>query len=326
MNRRSFLSCATGVLAASALPDSHEARADTPTYRLIVPFAAGGGTDIIARALVEHLRSSTGGTWVVENVAGANGGLGAAALARSEPDGRTVSMFSPGIQITNELLYDQLPYDPVKDFAPVVMVAKLPNLLVVNNALPVKSVSELIAYAKANPGKLNFSSSGKGASSHLAAELFMQMAGVKMTHVPYKGSAPGLVDLMAGRVDLTFDSMTVLFPKLEGSPLRMIAVTTEKRLAYLPDVPAISETLPGFEGSSMVYMAARAGTPDAQIKKINDAFNYALTQPGIVARYKALGLAPPNGGSPAELRAIIASERAKWKRVIEATGLTKSSL
>ncbi len=326
MDRRSFFGHVAGTVAIAALPGWRTAHAQAGPYRLIVPFAAGGGTDIIARALLDHLRTSTGGTWIVDNVAGANGSIGAAALARSEPDGRTVSMFSPGIQITNEFLYDKLPYDPVNDFAPVVMVAKLPNLLVVNSALPVKNVAELIAYAKANPGKLNFSSSGKGASSHLAAELFMQMAGIKMTHIPYKGSAPGLVDLMAGRVDLTFDSMTVLFPKLEGSPLRMLAVTTDKRLAFLPEVPTVAESLPGFEGSSMVYMSARAGTSETLIQKVNEAFNYALAQPNIVARYKELGLAPPIGGTSADLRAIISSERVKWKRVIEATGLTKSSL
>jgi tripartite-type tricarboxylate transporter receptor subunit TctC len=324
LDRRTFCKLPAAAVGLGAM--KFATAADAPIYKLIVPFAAGGGTDIIARALLEQLRSSTNANWIVENVAGANGAVGAAALARSEPDGRTVSMFSPGIQITNEFLYEKLPYDPLKDFAPVVMVAKLPNLLVVNNELPVKNVAELIGYAKANPGKLNFYSSGKGASSHLAAELFMQMSGLKMTHVPYKGSAPGLVDLMAGRVHLSFDSMTVLLSKVEGGAIRALAVTTDKRLSYLPDIPTVAETLPGFEGSSMVYMAARAGTPEAQIMKVNEAFNKALAYPPIAARYKELGLAPPIGGTPADLRNVIASERVKWKRVIEATGLEKSAI
>lgn len=325
MDRRTFLKAPAAVLALGAMGSSALAADSTP-YRLIVPFAAGGGTDIIARALLDQLRAALNATWIVENIAGANGSVGAAALGKSERDGRTVCMFSPGIQITNPYLYNSLPYDPVNDFAPVVMVAKLPNLLVVTPSLPVKSVAELIAYAKANPGKLNFSSSGKGASSHLASELFQQMAGLDMTHVPYRGTGPALLDLMGGRIQVAFDSMTAVYPKAKGGQLRVLGASTLQRLTYLPDVPTVAETLPGFEGSSMVYMAARSGTPEPLIQKLNGAFNLALGNPSIQARFKELGMAPPIGGTPAELRAMIATERTKWKRVIEATGLAKTSI
>lgn len=324
MDRRTFFKAPAALILGAT--GSSVLAADSKPYRLIVPFAAGGGTDIIARALLDQLRAALDATWIVENVAGANGSVGAAALAKSERDGRTVSMFSPGIEITNPFLYDSLPYDPVNDFAPVVMVAKLPNLLAVTPSLPVKTVAELIAYGRANPGKLNFSSSGKGASSHLAGELFKQMTGIDMIHIPYKGTAPALMDLLGGRIQLAIDSMTAVYPKAEGDHLRVLGVSTLQRLTYLPDVPTIAETLPGFEGSSMVYMAARSGTPEPLIQKLNDAFNRALGDPGVQARYKDLGMAPPIGGTPADLRAIIASERTKWKRVIEATGLEKTSM
>ena len=291
--------------------------------RFIVPFAPGGGSDLIARALSNELKDIMGTPVIVENKAGANGAIATQALAHAGTDGYAVMICSPGIQITNRFLYERLGYDPDKDIAPVVQIAKLPNLMVVHPSVPAQSVSELIAYARANPGKLNFASTGNGASSHLACELFKMMAQVEITHVPFLGSAPAATNLIGGHVQMTIDSLTAMYRHVQAGNLRVLGVSTAKRLPDYPDIPAIAETLPGFEGSSMVYAAAPGGTPPALIAKLNEAFNQALDHPRVKGRFKELGMAAPSGGTLPELVSTIGSETEKWKRVIEAAKLKK---
>lgn len=321
MKRRTALTA--GLIPLLAGPRTTRAEAlIPPLLRIVVPFAPGGGSDIIARALAQELREILGNNVIVENRAGANGAIGAQAVARSAPDASNVIICSPGVQITNPLLYRSLAYDP-NDLMPVVMVAKLPNLLVVHPSVPARNVAELITLAKEPGDRLNYSSTGIGASSHLACELFRLMADIQLTHVPYAGSAPALIDLAAGRVQMTIDSFTVMYRRVQAGELRALGVSSAQRLPEFPDIPTIAETLPGFEGSSMVYMAARAGSPAAAVERLNQGFNQALQAPPIASRYATYGMAAPIGGSPADLAAIIESERVKWRGVIESAGIQK---
>jgi tripartite-type tricarboxylate transporter receptor subunit TctC len=235
-----------------------------------VPFPAGGTTDILARAAAQKLSEAWGQQVIVDNRPGAGGNIGAELVAKAAPDGYTLLMGTVGTHAINSSLYAKMPYDHVKDFAPVILVAGVPNVLVVNPDLPIKTVAELIAYAKANPGKLNFASSGSGTSIHLSGELFKVMAGVQMTHVPYKGSAPALTDLIGGQVQLMFDNLPSSLPQIKGGKLRAVAVTSATRAAALPDVPTVAESgLPGFEASSWFGILAPAGTSKEIIAKIN---------------------------------------------------------
>src|SRR6266581_2207455 len=219
----------------------------TKPIRLVVPFPAGGTTDILAREVGQRLSMTLGQPVVIDNRPGAAGNIGAELVARSAPDGYTLLMGTVGTHAINASLYAKMPYDHVKDFAPVILVAGVPNVLVVNPEVPVKTVPELIAYAKANPGKLNFASSGSGTSIHLSGELFKTMTGVQMTHVPYKGSAPALTDLIGGQVQLMFDNLPSSLTFIKAGKLRALAVTSTTRAAALPDVPTVAEFVPGFE-------------------------------------------------------------------------------
>src|SRR5438034_5972010 len=234
----------------------------TKPVRLVVPFPAGGTTDLLARAAAQKLSEAWGQQVIVDNRPGAAGNIGAELVAKAAPDGYTLLMGTVGTHAINASLYAKMPYDHVKDFAPVILVAGVPNVLVVNPSLPVHSVQELIAYAKANPGKLNFASSGSGTSIHLSGELFKVMTGVQMTHVPYKGSAPALQDLLGGQVQLMFDNLPPSLPQIKAGRLRALAVTSATRAPALPDVPTVAEAgLPGFEASSWFGVLAPAGTP-----------------------------------------------------------------
>ena len=288
--------------------------------RLIVPFAAGGGSDSIARIMSQRLGQIIGQPIVVENRPGAGATIGADVVVKAAPDGYTVLFGTPGVQITNPFLMKRLPYDPVHDFAPISPVGIVPNVLVVHPSVPAKSVKELIALAKAKPGTLNFSSSGVGASSHLAGELFKSMAGVEITHVPYKGTGPSLQDLLSGTIQMAIDSINVLLPHIKSGGLRALGVSTLERNQSLPDLPTISETLPGFEAAAFVYITGRAGTPRPIIERLNKAINATLKEPEVRERLLTLGFTAA-GGTPEELDARIKSETVKWKKVIEAAGL-----
>jgi tripartite-type tricarboxylate transporter receptor subunit TctC len=288
----------------------------TQQIRLIVPFAAGGGSDILARIIAEPLSKRLGQSIVVENKPGGGATVAADLVAKSPPDGYTWLFTTAGPQITNPYLMAQLPYNPFKDFAPVAMLAKSVNVLVVHPGVPAKNVRELIDYAKANPGKLNFSSSGIGASSHLAGELFKQMAEVDIVHVPYRGTGPSTTDLLAGNVHMAIDSASTLLPHIKSGGLRALGFATLERQPAMPELPTIADTLPGFDGSSINYISVPAGTPPAIVERLNREIEVVLSDRDIARRMTELAIAPIIE-TPAELARRIADEQQKWKRVIE---------
>ncbi|MBI3374873.1 MAG: tripartite tricarboxylate transporter substrate binding protein [Betaproteobacteria bacterium] len=309
------LIAAAAVTSGAAFAQSYPSR----PIHLIVPFAPGGGADIAARVISEPLAKRLGQPIVVENRPGGGATLGADLVAKSIPDGYTLLYGTPGPQITNPYLMKKLPYDPAKDFAPISRLVVIPSVLVVNAGLAAKSVTELIALAKSQPRKLNFASAGIGATSHLAGELFKVMAGIDIVHVPYKGTGAALQDLLAGNVQMAIDSIPVYQPYIKSGVLRVLAVSTLQRSPVLPGVPAIAETLPGFDAAPMNYLAARAGTPRAVIERINREVNAVLTMPEVHERLTGLGIIP-QGSTPESLDAEIMRESAKWKKVIESSG------
>jgi tripartite-type tricarboxylate transporter receptor subunit TctC len=288
--------------------------------RLVVPFPAAGTTDILARAAAQKLTESLGQAVVVDNRPGAGGNIGSDLVAKSAPDGYTLLMGTVGTHAINPSLYSKMPYDHVKDFVPVVLVAGVPNVLVVNPALPVNSVADLIKLAKDKPGTINFASSGSGTSIHLSGELFKTMAGVDMTHVPYKGSSPALTDLIGGQVQVMFDNLPSALPQIKGGKLRAIAVTSLKRAPALPDIPTISESgLPGFEASSWFGVLAPAGTPAPIVARINAEVNKWLQSADAREKLISQG-AEAAGGSPEQFAAHIRAESDKWAKVVKASG------
>jgi len=288
----------------------------TQQIRLIVPFAAGGGSDILARIIAEPLSKRLGQSIVVENKPGGGATVAADLVAKSPPDGYTWLFTTAGPQITNPYLMAQLPYNPFKDFAPVAMLAKSVNVLVVHPGVPAKNVRELIDHAKANPGKLNFSSSGIGASSHLAGELFKQMAEVDIVHGPYRGTGPSTTDLLAGNVHMAIDSASTLLPHIKSGGLRALGFATLERQPAMPELTTIADTLPGFDGSSINYISVSAGTPPAIVERLNREIEVVLSDRDIARRMTELAIAPIIE-TPAELARRIADEQQKWKRVIE---------
>ena len=308
-----------GTLVAMAAGASAQTYPSHP-IRLVVPFPAGGTTDILAREVGERLTATLGQPVVIENRPGAGGNIGADVVAKAAPDGYTLLMATVGTHAINASLYSKLPYDHIKDFAPVVLVAGVPNVLEVTPSLPVHSVAELIKLAKDKPGQLNFASSGSGTSIHLSGELFKTMAGVDMTHVPYKGSAPALIDLMAGQVQLMFDNLPSSLPHIKAGKLRAIAVTSLQRAPALPDVPTIAESgLPGFEATAWFGIVAPAGTPPAIVNRISADVNQWLRTPEAKDKLLAQG-AIANGGSPEQFAAHIRAETEKWAKVVKASG------
>ena len=307
-----LFACIATLASAQAYP--------TRPIRLVVPFPAGGTTDILAREAAQKLTEVLGQAVVVDNRPGAAGNIGSDLVAKSAPDGYTLLMGTVGTHAINPSLYSKMPYDHVKDFAPVVLVAGVPNVLVVNPALPVNSVAELIKLAKDKPGQINFASSGSGTSIHLSGELFKTMAGVDMTHVPYKGSSPALTDLIGGQVQIMFDNLPSALPQIKGGRLRAIAVTSLKRAPVLPDIPTINESgLPGFEASSWFGVLAPAGTPAPIVARINTEVNKWLQSAD--AREKLLGQgAEAAGGSPEQFGNFIHAESEKWAKVVKASG------
>ncbi len=311
-----------GLLAASlTLPAL--ARAETfPSrpVRLIVPLAAGGSADASARMLAEPLSAALGQPVVVENRPGGGGTLGAQLVARAAPDGHTLLYGTPGPQVVNPHLMRSVPYDPERDFAPVSGYKRAPNLLVVHPSLPVRSLEELIALAKAQPGKLTFSSSGIGSSSHLAGEMLKFMTGIDIIHVPYRGTGPALTDLLAGTVSMALDTMSIMLPPARAGSLRAIGVTTPRRSALAPELPALAESLPGFDAAPFNYIAATGGTPASAIARLNAAITGILNEPAFRARMAALG-EEPTPSTPEELAATLRAESARWKQVIESAGI-----
>ena len=302
----------TPASAASNFPDK--------PITIIVPFSAGGTTDILARIIGQYLGEKFGESVVVENRAGAGGNIGAQAAARAKADGYTLFMGTVGTHAINSSLYSKLPYDPIKDFQPLTRVAMVPNLLVAHPDRPYRTVQELIEYAKANPGKVAFASSGNGSSIHLSGELFKQMTGVDMLHVPYRGSANAVTDLLGGQVDIMFDNMPSAIQHVRSGMLVPIAVTTAERSSELPDTPTIAEAgVPGYEATSWFGMFAPAGTPDDVVKLLNESIVEALKDPGVVEKFTAQG-AVVHSETPESFAKFIEEETAKWKVVVETSG------
>ena len=309
------------LLAAGAVTTFEGSRAAfAQTYpsgliRIIVPFAAGGGSDVVARMIAEPLGRRLGQPVIVENKPGGGATIGADYVAKQPADGLTLLFATPGPQILNPYLLKSLPYDP-KDFAGVATLLKSVNLMVISPTVPAKSVRELIDYAKANPGKLNFASSGVGASSHLAGELFKSMAAIDITHVPYRGNALAIQDLLAGNVQISIDAFQALLPQVQSGALRALGVAALERSTVLPDVPTIAETLPGYDASSINYISVRSGTPAAIIDRLNREINAIVSEKSTRDRIIEMGLIPITE-SPAELEARIVAEQKKWAAVIE---------
>jgi tripartite-type tricarboxylate transporter receptor subunit TctC len=289
--------------------------------RLIVPFVAGGTTDIFARLVGERLAQSLGQQFIIDNRGGAGGNIGADAVAKADPDGYTLVMGTVGTHAINASLYAKMPYDPLTDFAPVAYVAGVPNLMVVNpKNVKATTVQDFIAEAKASPRKLSMASSGNGTSIHLSGELFKQMAGVDMPHVPYRGSGPAINDLVGGQVDVMFDNLPSSIEQVRAGNLRAIAVTSAQRSPAIPDKPTLAESgLPGFEATSWFAMFAPKGTPTEITAKLNQEVRKALEDPSVAKRFADLGgeIRPM---SPDELMAYVRSEREKWAKVVTASG------
>lgn len=291
----------------------------TKPVTIIVPFAAGGTTDILARIIGQALTAELGQSVVVDNRAGAGGNIGGQAAAKATPDGHTLFMGTVGTHAINASLYKKMPFDPVKDFAPLTRVANVPNLLVANPAQPYKSVKDLIAYAKANPGKVNFGSSGNGSSIHLSGELFKSLAKVDMQHVPYKGSAPAVTDLLGNQIGIMFDNMPSAIQHVRSGKLVPLAVTTAKRSPELPNVPTIAEAgVPGYEATSWFGMFAPAGTPALVLAKLNAAIVKVLAQPD-VKKINEQG-AEVYSETPEQFAAFIQAESVKWGKVVKESG------
>jgi tripartite-type tricarboxylate transporter receptor subunit TctC len=289
--------------------------------RLIVAYPPAGGTDIVARILAPALSLKLGQPVTIDNRGGAGGNIGTDAAAHAAPDGYTLLMGNIAPNAINVSIYKHLPYDPEKDFSPIVLVAITPNMLVANTALPVKSVGELIALAKARPGTLNYPSAGRGTSSHLAGELFDTMAGVKMVHVPYKGGGAAFTDLLAGQVQVFFATMPAAIPLVRSGKLRALAVTSEQRSSTLPELPTIAESgLPGYSATTWYGLLAPKGTPPEIVERLNRELNELLRTPAVRDRMIEQGFEPA-GGSAEQFAAFIGSEIAKWAKVVKAAGV-----
>jgi tripartite-type tricarboxylate transporter receptor subunit TctC len=300
---------------------SDAAALDYPTrpVRWIVGYPAGGSTDIVARLVGQYLSEKLGQQFIIENKPGAGNNIATEAVIHAAPDGYTLLFVNPANGI-NASLYKKLSFNFVRDIAPVGGITRVPNVMEVNPNVPAKTVAEFIAYAKANPNKVNMASSGNGTSVHLSGELFMAMTGVKLTHVPYRGSAPALTDMIAGQVQVLFDNLPSSIEHIRGGKLRALAVTTEKRSDALPDVPTVAETVPGYEASAWFGMGAPKDTPRPIIDKLNAAINEALKDPEMLKKLADLG-GTPIGGTPEDFGKVIAAETEKWRKVVEFAGV-----
>nr|WP_246475557.1 tripartite tricarboxylate transporter substrate binding protein [Diaphorobacter ruginosibacter] len=320
--RRSVL--ATLAAAACAMPFAASAADNYPSkvITIIVPFSAGGTTDILARVIAQDLTRQLGQSVVVDNRAGAGGNIGGALAARAPADGYTLFMGTVGTHAINAALYKKMPFNPVKDFQPLSRVANVPNLLVANPNQPFRTVPELIAYAKAHPGQVNFGSSGSGSSIHLSGELFKMMTKTDMVHVPYKGSAPAVTDLLGNQIAIMFDNMPSAINHVRAGKLRPIAVTTAKRSPELPDVPTIAEAgVPGYEATSWFGMFTVAGTPKPVVDKLSAALAKSLASPEVRTKIKEQG-GEVVSETPEQFAAFIQSESDKWAKVVKASGAT----
>ena len=318
--RRTFLHLAAGAAALPAV--SPIARAQAYPVRpvtMIVPFPAGGANDIVARIVGQYLSDHLGQQFIIENRSGAGGNVGMQSVLSSVPDGYTIAFVGPNYAI-NPTLYEKLPFNFIRDSAPVAGLIRLANVMVVHPAVPANNVAEFIAYAKANPGKINFASGGVGTSPHLSGELLKMMTGINLVYVPYRAAASAYPDLMAGQVQMLFDNIPSSIGHIRTGKVRTLGVTGAKRVAAIPDVPTIGETVPGYEVSIWYGMAAPRGTPPEIVEKLNQAVNAVLADPKLQARLAELG-GEPMPMTPAEFGKLVAEETEKWAKVIRAANI-----
>lgn len=321
MFKHSLFVAALALCLAPGAPVQAEAAWPARPITLVVPFPPGGTTDLLARLVAREAGSRLGQSMVVENRPGAGGGIGAAAVARARPDGYTLLMGTVGTQATNQFLYAQMPYDAARDFAPVTLVANSPNVLLVKPGVGAATVEQLIEQARRAPGSLNFASTSLGGSPHLSGELFNSMAKVDIRHVPYKGSAPAMTDLLGGQVQLMYDNLPSAMGQIRAGALRALAVTTRARVPMLPDVPTVAESgLPGYEVNSWFGLLAPAGTPDAVVQRLQAVVADAMGDPALRRQVEELG-AIPVANTPQAYAAVIQADTDKWRQVIREAGI-----
>ena len=323
MTTRRHILAALGATCLAQAAFAQGAPFPNNTLSLVVPYAPGGPTDAMARTLATALKPVLGQTVIVENKAGAGANIGAEAVARAEADGHTMLFGTSAPLAINPYLYPKLNYDPEKHFAPVIQVGYLPNVLVVHPSVPAKTAQELIAHAKAQPGRLAFASSGSGASSHLAGVLFNMKAGTDIQHIPYKGTGPALNDLLGGQVQMSFTDVLTALPHIQAGKLRVLGVTSIARSRALPDVPTLAEQgLKDFDASVFFGIVVPAGTPQAVVTRLNAAYTQVLQQSDVKDRLTKQGLEPPPQYTPAQLAVYMRREAAKWREVIKTSGAT----
>jgi tripartite-type tricarboxylate transporter receptor subunit TctC len=319
MKRRHLL---LSSLASAATLSAPAAWAQARPLRIIVPYAAGGPIDVTARLLAERVKDSLG-TVIIENRPGGGGNIGADAVAKAAPDGTTIGISAVATHAINPWLFSKMPYDPVKDFAPITQMVRVPNVLVMNAdtaaRLKINSVRDLIAYGKANPAKLNYGSGGNGSAGHLAGEMFKRDAGIYAVHIPYNGGNPAQLALLSGQVDFNFDNLATAAPNIRAGKLKALAVTTLNRSPNLPDVPAVADTLKGFAIDTWWGLVAPAGTPREVVQKLNQAFVAALNSPEAKTRFAGL-LAEPVPTTPEEFGSFMRAELVKYEKVVKASG------
>jgi tripartite-type tricarboxylate transporter receptor subunit TctC len=312
---------AFGISAAASIGSAAAQDYPTRPVKWVIGYPPGGATDIIGRLLAQRLSERLGQQFVIENKPGAGNNIATESVINAEPDGYTLLFVNPANYI-NTSLYANLKFNVPRDVAPVAAFNRVPNVMTVNKDVPVKTAAEFIAYVKANPGKVNLASSGNGTSVHLSGEMFMAMSGAKMQHVPYRGAALALTDLIGGQVQVIFDNMPSVLQHIRGGALRALAVTSTTKSALLPDVPVLADTIPGFEASALFGMGAPKNTPKPIIEKLNKEINAILAEPAIKARLIELG-GEPLIGPPEAFGAMIVAETEKWKKVIEGAGIAK---
>ncbi|HTV26295.1 MAG TPA: tripartite tricarboxylate transporter substrate binding protein [Xanthobacteraceae bacterium] len=307
------------MLASAAAARAQEAWPQRP-ITIVVPFQAGGSADLLARIVQQHMQADFGSPVLVENRSGAGGSIGTAYVAKAPPDGYTLLLGTLSGNVLNGFIYAKLPYDPERDFQPISLLVHLPNLLVVSNKLPAKTVGEFITYLKANDGKLNYGSSGIGTSSHLSVVMFELATGTHMTHVPFRSTTDEITSMMSGNVDVAIDSMTTLWPQAQAGAIRALAVTAGQRLPSAPDLPTISETLNGFSVEGWQGLFAPAGTPLPIVDKLAAEVKHVFEEPDVVKALTQVG-GLPDPMAPDAFAAFIASERPKWREVVKASGV-----
>jgi len=321
LRRAAILVIAIGLSTAASIGGATALDYPTRPVRWVVGFAPGGANDIIARLIGQRLSERLVQQFVIENRPGAGGNLGAESVINAEPDGYTVLLVNPS-NFINTSLYANLKFNFPRDVAPVASFMRVPNVMTVGKGLEAKTVAEFIAYAKANPGKINMASAGTGTSVHLSGEMFMAMADIKMQHVPYRGAGPAVTDMLGGQVQVIFDSMPSIIPHIRSGALRALAVTSATRSSQLPDTPAIADTVPGYEASALFGMGAPRNTPKEIVEKLNKEINAVLAEPGMTKQIVELG-GDALIGTPEAFGAMIVAETEKWKKVIEGADIKK---